>query len=60
MDESERDRPDVAYEMDHEAAFIIHYDTVIRKEAYGNAGFTLALIDFPTDEYGQVNPMNAA
>lgn len=46
--------------MNQQVAFVIHYDTAIQKEAYGGAEFNLSMIGFPTDEYGQVNLMNAA
>ena len=46
--------------MNQQVAFVIHYDTAIQKESYGGAEFTLAMIGFPTEEYGQVNLMNAA
>ena len=43
-----------------EVAFVVHYDTAINNASYGAADFNLAMIGFPTDEYGQVNLMNAA
>lgn len=46
--------------MNQETAFVIHYDTAIQEQVYGGADFNLAMIGFPTDEYGQVNLMNAA
>ena len=45
--------------MNQQVAFVVHYDTAIQDEVYGSAGFGLAMIGFPTDEYGQVNLMNA-
>ena len=46
--------------MNGQVAFVIHYDTAIQPESYGSADFNLTMIGFPTDEYGQVNLLNAA
>lgn len=46
--------------MNQEVAFVVHYDTAIQDEVYGDHDFDMAFIGFPTDEYGQVNLMNAA
>lgn len=46
--------------MNQEVAFVVHYDTAIQDQVYGTHEFNMAFIGFPTDEYGQVNLMNAA
>jgi len=46
--------------LDGQAAFVIHYDGAVDDTVYGTHSFEMAVIGFPTDEYGQVNLMNAA
>lgn len=46
--------------LNQEAAFVIHHDGAIQEQVYGNPSFNMAVIGFPTDEYGQVSLMNAS
>lgn len=46
--------------LDGEVAFVIHYDGAVDEAVYGTHTFQMAVIGFPTDEYGQVNLMNAS
>lgn len=46
--------------LNQEVAFVVHYDRAVEESVYGSADFHLAVLGFPTDEYGQVNLMNAA
>jgi len=39
---------------------VIHYDGAIDDSVYGTHSFGMAVIGFPTDEYGQVNLLNAS
>ena len=46
--------------IDQKAAFVVHHDGAIQNEVYGTHRFDMAVTGFPTDEYGQVNLMNAS
>lgn len=46
--------------LDQKAAFVVHHDGAIQEQVYGDPGFDMAVIGFPTDEFGQVNLMNAS
>ena len=46
--------------LEGEVAFVIHYDGAVDEAVYGTHSFEMAVIGFPTDEYGQINLMNAS
>lgn len=43
-----------------QVAFVVHYDGAVDDAVYGTHSFEMAVTGFPTDEYGQINLMNAS
>lgn len=46
--------------LDGQVAFVVHNDAAVDDAVYGTHTFNMEIIGFPTDEYGQVNLMNAS
>lgn len=46
--------------LNEEVAFVIHHNTAANDDMYGASKFHFSVIGFPTDDYGQVNLLNAA